>query len=79
LSQIKKASGTRAKEAVLAVEWEARDAQSGELIAAGMREARGEKLRAPSDSVTLDNYKAVLDAWAKDVRIAFETARSTKR
>ena len=78
-SQIKKASGTRAKEAALAVEWEARDAQSGELVAAGMREGRGEKLRAPTDSVTLDNYKPVLDAWAKDARAAFETARSTKR
>ncbi len=35
-SQIRKAAGSRAKEAVLAVEWEARDAQSGELVAAGM-------------------------------------------
>jgi hypothetical protein len=48
--------------AVLPIEWEARDAQSGELVAAGMREGRGEKLKAPTDHVTLDNYKPVLDA-----------------
>jgi hypothetical protein len=78
-SQIKKASGTRAKEAALAVEWEARDAQTGELVAAGMREGRGEKLKAPTDSVTLDNYKPVLDVWAKDARAAFETGRNTQR
>jgi hypothetical protein len=76
LSQIKKAAGGRAKEAVLAVEWEARDAQSGDLVAAGMREGRGEKLKAPTDPVTLDNYKPVLDAWAKDTRAALEAARS---
>jgi hypothetical protein len=78
-SQIKKASGTRAKEAALAIEWEARDAQSGELVAAGMREGRGERLKAPTDSVTLDNYKPVLDIWAKDARAAFETGRNTQR
>jgi hypothetical protein len=75
LGQIKKASGTRAKDAALAVEWEARDAQSGDLVAAGMREGRGEKLKAPTDPVTLDNYKPLLDAWAKDTRAAFEAAR----
>jgi hypothetical protein len=39
-----------------------------------MREGRGEKLKAPTDAVTLDNYKPVLDAWAKDTRAAFEAA-----
>jgi hypothetical protein len=76
LGQAKKAAGTRAKQAVLAIEWEARDAQTGDLLAAGMREGRGHKLKGPTDSVTLDNYKPVLDAWAKDARAAFESART---
>jgi len=79
LGQAKKAAGTRTKEAVLAMEWEARDAQSGDLVAAGMREGRGQKLKAPTDSVTLENYKPVLDAWAKDARAAFEAGRKTNR
>ncbi|HYH41049.1 MAG TPA: DUF3313 family protein, partial [Burkholderiales bacterium] len=79
IGQARKASGTRTKEAVLAMEWEARDAQSGDLVAAGMREGRGQKLKAPTDSVTLENYKPVLDAWAKDARAAFEAGRKTNR
>ena len=75
LGQIKKASGSRAKDAALAVEWEARDAQSGDLVAAGMREGRGEKLKSPTAAVTLDNYKPLLDSWAKDTRAALAAAK----
>ena len=75
LGQAKKASGSRAKEAVLAIEWEARDAQTDDLLGAGMRDGRGQKLKAPTDPVTLENYKPVLDVWAKDTRAALEAAR----
>jgi len=46
------------------------------LSPAGMREGRGQKPKAPTDNVTLDNYKPVLDAWAKGARAAFESARN---
>lgn len=78
LSQIRKAAGARAKDAVLSMEWEARDAQTGDLVGAGMREGRGQTLKSPGDSVTLDNYRPVLDAWAKDARAVFEMARAKR-
>ena len=76
VAQAKKAAGKRAKEAVLAIEWEARDAKTGELLGAGMREGRGQNPNAATDRVTLDSYKTVLDTWAKDTRAALETTRS---
>jgi len=71
-SQVKKASGNRAKEAKLAVEWLVEDVQSGEVVAAGMREGTGMELDSPEAKVTLNEFKPVLDAWAKDGRTFFE-------
>lgn len=77
-SQAKKAYGTRAKKAALAVEWQALDAQSGALVGAGMREGVGQKIKEPTDKVTLGHFKPVLDGWAKDARAFFEAARAGK-
>jgi len=77
-SQAKKAAGTRTKEAFLALEWQAFNAQSGALLGAGMREGTGQKLKEPKDNVTLDHYKPLLDAWAKDARLFFESVKAGK-
>lgn len=75
LGQAKKAAGVRAKEATLAMEWEARDAQTNVLVGAGMREGIGQKLKETNDPVTLAHYKPVLDGWAKDARAFFESIK----
>lgn len=68
----KKAAGKRAKEATISVEYEARDAQTNELVAAGMREGTGRKLERPTDRVTLADFRPVIDGWAKDARMFFQ-------
>jgi hypothetical protein len=75
-AQATKAAGARAKEATLAMEWEARDAQTNALIGAGMREGTGQKLKETNDPITLAHYKSVLDGWAKDARAFFESAKT---
>lgn len=41
-----------------------------------MREGTGQKLKEPNDPVTLAHFKPLLDAWAKDARAFFESART---
>jgi len=77
-SRVKKATGGRAKEAVLAMEWQVQDAESNQIIGAGMRAGAGEKLKTPGDQVTLENLKPLLDGWAKDAR-AFIQSTKAKR
>ena len=72
LAAAKKATGNRAKEASIAVEYELRDAQSNELVGAGMREGTGRKLDKPTDRVSLADFKPVIDEWARDARVFFQ-------
>lgn len=72
-STVKKASGGTTKEAFLAVEYEVWDVETNQLVGAGVRQGTGQALKNPSDSVTLANVKPVIDAWAKDVRMFFQT------
>ena len=68
----KKAAGKRAKEATISVEYELRDAQTNDLVGAGMREGTGRKLENPTDRVTVADFKPVIDGWAKDARMFFQ-------
>lgn len=77
-SRVKKAAGGRAKEAVLAMEWQIQDAETNELIGAGMRAGAGQKLKTPSDQVTLEDLKPLLDEWAKDARLFYESTKANK-
>lgn len=72
IAAAKKATGNRAKDAVIAVEYELRDAHTNELVGAGMREGIGRKLERPSDRVTLADFKPVIDEWARDARMFFQ-------
>ena len=72
LAAAKKATGNRAKDATIAVEYELRDAQSNELVGAGMREGTGRKLDKPTDRVRLADFKPVIDEWARDARVFFQ-------
>jgi len=75
-SRVKKASGSRSKEAVLAMEWQVQDAESNEVIGAGIRAGVGSKLKAPDDQVTLENLKPLLDVWAKDAGTFFKSSKA---
>lgn len=77
-SKAKQASGNRAREAALAMEWKAEDAESSELVGAGMRAGSGQKLKSPTDKVTLEHFKPLLDAWAKDARAFVQSAKIKK-
>jgi Protein of unknown function (DUF3313) len=76
--KVKQAAGGRAKEATLAMEWQVQDAESDELVGAGMRAGAGQKLKNPGDQVTLENFKPLLDAWAKDARAFYESTKAKK-
>jgi hypothetical protein len=67
----KKAAGNAPKQASLSVEYEARDAQTNELVAAGMRQG-SEPLKNPTDKISLAAVKPVIDGWAKDARMFFQ-------
>jgi hypothetical protein len=74
-SRVQKATGHRAKDAVLAMEWKAQDASSNELVGAGMREGIGAKLDEPNSPVTLELLKPLIDQWASDARDFFNTVK----
>jgi hypothetical protein len=76
--KVKQAAGGRAKEAMLAMEWQVQDAETSELVGAGMRAGIGQKLKSPGDQVTLENLKPLLDSWAKDARTFFQSTRTKK-
>lgn len=75
-SRVKKASGSRAKEAALAMEWQVQDAESNEVIGAGIRAGVGGKLKTPSDQVTLEKLKPLIDVWAKDASAFFKSSKA---
>lgn len=70
--------GKRGTGAVLAVEYEMQDSSTGEVVGAGMREGTGKELKSPTDQLTLDHVKPVIDVWANDVRAFIEAARTKK-
>ena len=72
MAMAKKAAGKAPKEATISVEYELRDAQTNDLVGAGMREGTGRKLERPTDRVTVADFKPVIDGWAKDARMFFQ-------
>lgn len=73
----KRTSGTAAKQASLSLEYEVRDAQTNDLVGAGMRQGT-EPLKNPADRVTLAIVKPVIDGWAKDARAFIESTKAKK-
>lgn len=70
--------GKKATGAALAVEYEMQDSSTGEVVGAGMREGSGKELKKPTDRLTLDHVKPVIDIWAKDARAFIEAAKIKK-
>jgi len=70
--------GQSAKKAALALEYEVIDTETGAVVAAGMREGEGKELKSMTDTLTLDQFKPVIDTWAKDARAFMEAARAGK-
>lgn len=72
IAMAKKASGNAPKEATISIEYEVRDSLTNDLVAVGLREGTGRKLDKPTDRVTLDAVKSVIDGWAKDARMLIQ-------
>lgn len=70
--------GQTKKKAALAVEYEVFDTETGQMVAAGMREGEGAELKTMQDTLTLDQMKPVIDTWAKDMRAFMEGAKASK-
>lgn len=70
--------GQTTKKAALAVEYEVLDTETGEVVAAGMREGDGKELKTMKDTLTLDQMKPVIDTWAKDMRALMEESKTSK-
>jgi len=68
-------AGKTSKGASLAVEYEARDADTSEVVGAGMREGSGLELKSANDKLTLAHFKPIIDGWAKDMRAFVEAAK----
>jgi hypothetical protein len=70
--------GQSAKKATLAVEYEIQDAETGDVVAVGMREDTGQDIKKATDRLTLENVKPAIDLWAKDARAFIEAAKVRK-
>ena len=70
--------GRTTKKATLSVEYQILDAESGEVVAAGMREDAGEDIQSVDDRLTLSSVRPAIDLWAKDARAFVEAARPGK-
>lgn len=70
--------GKKATAATLAVEYEMQDSSTGEVVGAGMRDGSGKELKKPTDQLTLEHVKPVIDGWAKDARAFIEAAKTRK-
>lgn len=71
-------AGKSSKGASLAVEYEVQDADTAEVVGAGMREGTGLALKSATDKLTLAHFKPIIDGWAKDMRAFFEAAKLKK-
>lgn len=71
-SAAKYAVGARPKEAVVQFEWELRDAQTRQLLAAGMRKGIGEVVKAKDGQLAISHLRPVIQAWAGDAGSAFQ-------
>ncbi|HEX6733286.1 MAG TPA: DUF3313 domain-containing protein [Azonexus sp.] len=70
--------GQTTKRAALAVEYEVLDTATNQLVAAGMRLGEGKELKTMKDTLTLEQMKPAIDAWARDARTFLEQARGGK-
>ena len=68
--------GQTTKRAVLALEYEVTDTATGQLVAAGMREGEGAKLKTVKDTLTLEQMQPAIDAWAKDAAAFMQAAKA---
>lgn len=75
---VAKASGKDTKdtkEAKLAVEFDAQDVETSQVVAAGAREGTGVELKSANEKLTVAHFKPLIDTWAKDLRATVESTR----
>lgn len=70
--------GRTSRQAALAAEYEVQDADTGTVVAIGMREGVGVELKSATGKLKLVDVKPVIDIWAKDMRAFIEAARQQK-
>lgn len=70
--------GKTSTAASLALEYEVQDADTNQVVGAGMREGTGVELKSPTEKLTLAHFKPVIDGWAKDIRAFIESAKLKK-
>lgn len=70
--------GQTTKRAVLALEYEVTDTATGQLVAAGMREGEGAKLKTVNDTLTLAQMQPAIDVWAKDAAAFMQAAKAAR-
>lgn len=58
----------------LAIEFELLDAETDEIVGAGMLENFGQKLKHPDDELTAEYVKPLIDIWARDLRATLAKA-----
>jgi hypothetical protein len=75
---VAKASGKDTKEAKLAVEFDAQDVETSQVVAAGAREGTGVELKSANEKLTVAHFKPLIDTWAKDLRATVESTRIVK-
>lgn len=69
---------SEAKGAALAVEFNAQDVETQQVVAAGMREGTGVALKSANEQLTLAHFKPLIDSWAKDLRATVESTKIVK-
>lgn len=70
--------GKTSRQAALAAEYEVQDAETGKVVAIGMREGVGFELKSATGKLNPVDVKPVIDIWAKDMRAFIEAARQQK-
>lgn len=64
---------TRSKNVSLAMEWEATDLDTNQVVGVGAREGSGKAVKSDTESLTVADFKPAIDVWAKDLRTFVQT------
>lgn len=70
-----KVTGSEAKGASLAIEYEVQDTDTNAVVGAGVREGTGPELKNSNQKLTVEDFKPLIDGWAKDARAFIVAAK----
>lgn len=75
-SALNAAAGGRDQSVEIATELAVLDSATGKVLAQLVRKGTGESLETSSSALTLENVKPVLDGWASDMRMGYQSMRT---